>query len=245
MEWKDDAVILGTQRHGEAHAILDCLTAAHGRWRALVRGGGGRRLAGVLAPGNAVRLGWRARLDQQLGSFEVELLRSRIAPIMADPARLLALLSITGTIRASLPERESHDAVHTGLSAFLDLLADRSMPVEDWGGALVRLELGLLADLGYGLDLAQCALTGARSGLAHVSPRTGRAVSLDAGRPWQDRLLPLPVFLTDERASAPDRAAIVAGLRLSGHFLAALEARGLARQMPPERDRLIDRLSRE
>lgn len=245
MEWSDEAVLLAIARHGEHHAIIDCLTATRGRWRGLVRGGKGRRMQGILQPGNEVAARWRARLDHQLGAVEVEPTVSRIADILGDADRLLALMAATGTVMATLPEREPHGAVYQALRAFLDLLADQEMAALDWGGALVRLELGLLTDLGYGLDLGSCAATGSLDELVHVSPKSGRAVSREAGRPWADRLLALPAFLLRPDARPEGRTALADGLRLTGHFLEALVAAQQARDLPRERGRLLDRLSSE
>lgn len=240
MQWTDDAIVLSVRKYGESAAILHVLTPAHGRHAGLVRGGAGRRQRGNLQVGNQVSVTWRGRLDEQLGSFAVELAAARAAAWLDDAGRLGALTAAAAVVQAALPERESHPEVYADFCALLDAL-DRDPA---WVRAYVRWELALLADLGYGLDLAQCAATGVVDNLIYVSPRSGRAVSAEAGAPYRDKLLALPDFLrADAPAAAPDTGALVAGLTLTGHFLAhhVLEPHG--GHLPPARLRLVDRLS--
>jgi DNA repair protein RecO (recombination protein O) len=223
MEWGDDGIVLGTRRHGEANAILEAMTRDHGRHLGLVRGGGGSRLRPVLQPGNTLRLSWRARLDEHLGHYTVEPLRLHAASQLAASHVVYGVTHLAALCRL-LPERDPHPEVHEQLSAILDELDDRTAAA----ARMVRFELQMLAELGFGLDLANCAATGTASELAFVSPKSGRAVSRGAGEPWQDRLLRLPRFLSEE--GAPSTEELADGFLLTGFFLArhVLEPRGLA-----------------
>ncbi|MFQ5954010.1 MAG: DNA repair protein RecO, partial [Kiloniellales bacterium] len=214
---------------------------AHGRHAGLVHGGGSARARGIYQPGNRVSVHWRARLEEHLGSYRCELVAAEAAPLMDDPGRLGALASACALIEAGLPERAPHPALYRDTLRLVDALTGPS-----WGQAYVRWELALIAELGFGLDLTACAVTGATERLAYVSPKTGRAVSLAAGAPWRDRLLALPRFLirpTDTGGAGQD-AEILAGLRLTGHFLERHVFCEPHRKMPAARTRLAERLRR-
>jgi DNA repair protein RecO (recombination protein O) len=236
IEWRDEGIVLAVRPHGETSAIADLFTTVHGRHAGVVRGGVGRRMRPVLQPGNVVSATWRARLDEHIGAFTVEPLRSSAA-LMSDRAALAALNAITGLLSFALAERDPHAELYKRTAALL-----ASLDGDDWPAAYLRWELRLLDDLGSGLDLATCAVTGDAEGLAYVSPRTGRAVSQAGAGDWSDRLLPLPeAMLSDGPADIPD---VLAGLRTTGHFLAHVaEALG-DRPLPPARDRLIAELAR-
>ena len=234
--WRDEGVLLSARRHGEADAIIEALTAAHGRHAGVVKGGGGRRMA-QLQPGTQIALEWRARLADHLGTVRVEPLRDRAGAIMADACALAALSSAAALLCAFLPEREPCAELYARSVALMDALAAGP----GWGAAYARWELDLLATLGFGLDLSACAATGATGALVWVSPRTGRAVSAAAGAPYADRLLALPSFLLGEGEAAPGDLA--AALRLTGWFLDrwAAPAFGLE-AAPPARARLAARI---
>jgi DNA repair protein RecO (recombination protein O) len=226
MEWTDDGIVLGTRRHGEANAIVELMTHGHGRHLGLVRGGAGSRLRPVLQPGNTVRAVWRARLDEHLGYYVVEGLRLRTGAFLAVPHGVSAVTHLAALCRL-LPERDPHESVCDALEDVLDRLDDSRAA----GARVVRFELDLLGELGFGLDLTACAVTGVHTGLVYVSPKSGRAVSREAGEPWHDRLLPLPAFLRgEEGASEPSPDDLAAGFALTGFFLSrhAFEPRGLA-----------------
>jgi DNA repair protein RecO (recombination protein O) len=219
MEWTEDAIVLSTRRQGEANAVLEAMTRTRGRHLGLVRGARGRRLAASLQPGNVLTLTWRARLDEHLGYFTVEPLRLRAADLMQSAIALNAVQTLASHLRL-LPERDPHPALHAALDEILD--RNLSDPAEA-GQLVVAFELLLLDELGVGLDLDTCALTGAVDDLAWVSPKTGRAAARTAGAPFADRLLALPPFLARRPGSnhpPPSPADIAAGLRLTGHFLA-------------------------
>jgi len=223
MEWTDDGIVLGTRRHGEGNAILEVMTRGHGRHLGLVRGGSGPRLRPLLQPGNTVRVVWRARLDEHLGHYAVEPLHLHGASQLAASHVVYGVTHLAALCRL-LPERDPHPEVHDHLAAMLGRLD------EPMGAAaeMVRFELQMLAELGFGLDLASCAATGAEDDLGYVSPKSGRAVSRAAALPWQERMFRLPAFLSD--TVEPSRDDIADGFALTGFFLMrhVLDPRGLA-----------------
>ncbi|MGF1639351.1 MAG: DNA repair protein RecO [Rhodospirillales bacterium] len=239
MEWSDDGVVLAVRGHGEASAVVSMLTRDHGRHAGLVRGATGKRLRGVLQPGNLVRATWRARLSEHLGGFGCELIQAVAAEVMADGDRLAALAAASALGETALPEREPHPRVFDGLVALLAAMTAS----EAWPSAYVKWELGLLGELGFGLDLDRCAVTGGRDGLAFVSPRTGRAVCRRAAEPYRARLLVLPPFLL-AAGGAGSAEEVAQGLVLTGHFLERhLYASG-NRPLPAARHRLAEKLAR-
>jgi len=239
MEWTDEGIVIGVRRHGEANAIVEAMTAMHGRHLGLVRGGAGSRLRPILQPGNTVALTWRARLDEHLGHYAVEGLRLRAATFLSVPFALYGLAHLCALVRL-LPERDPHPAMHRVLEDMLDAL--------DHPGAaathLARFELQLLAELGFGLDLTQCAATGARNDLVYVSPKSGRAVSRQAGAPWQEKLLRLPAFLGGNAEGDVTRSDLAHAFALTGFFLGrhVLEPRGGV--LPQERTRFLAAIMR-
>lgn len=240
MEWRDEAIIIGTRRHGETSVILEVLTRGHGRHLGLVRGGRSRRMQPVLQAGNRVELVWRARLDEHLGTFQAEALELNAARFFASPVALQALQTLAAHLRL-LPERDPHPGL---FDAFRIALGEFDAP-RAAAELLVRMELLVLEELGFGLDLERCAATGAREALVYVSPRTGRAVSAAAGRPYHDRMLALPTFLRRGSGQRGDLAGLEAAFRLSGHFLElnAYGPRGLA--MPAARAGFLSAMRRE
>jgi DNA repair protein RecO (recombination protein O) len=224
MEWTDIGIVLGTRRHGEANAILELMTPAHGRHLGLVRGGGGTRLRPVLQAGNTVAVTWRARLDEHLGHYAVEGLELRAASFLGRAHAVYGVTHLAALCRL-LPERDPHPAIY---EALLALLAEIAEPLRLAAG-IARFELQLLSELGFGLDLSECAATGAASDLVYVSPKSGRAVSRAAGQPWHDRLFSLPVFLSEFDVGDPGPDELAAAFRLTGYFLdrRMFEPRGL------------------
>ncbi len=226
MEWRDEGLIIGVRRHGEGSAIVEAMTRAHGRHLGLVRGGRSARMRATLQPGNTLGLVWRARLDEHLGAFAVEPLTLRAGRLMESPLALSGLAWL-GALARLLPERDPHEAAYEALTLILERLDDAA-----FAPPLVALfERQILAECGFPLDLSRCAATGAAEDLAYVSPRSGRAVSLAAGEPWRNRLLPLPAFLRAGGLDAlPSAADIADAFRTTGFFLArdAFAARGEA-----------------
>jgi DNA repair protein RecO (recombination protein O) len=234
MQWTDEGFVLGVRRHGEANAILELMTREHGRHLGLVRGGAGSRLRPVLQPGNRVNATWRARLDEHLGHYVVEGLDLPAASLFAAAHAVYGVTHL-GALCRLLPERDPHPHIHAALEDVLGCLVDARLA----GPHVVRFELQLLSELGFGLDLDRCAATGATDELAYVSPRTGRAVSREAGRPWQDKLLRLPGFL-GETGPAPSADELADGFAVTGFFLSrhVLEPRGLA--LPDARSSFVN-----
>lgn len=229
MEWRDEGILLTARRHGESAAIAEIFTAAHGRHAGVVRGGAGRRLAPVLQPGARLAVAWSARLEDHVGAFRVEPVGADRGALLDDAAALAALGSVAALVLAVLPERDPHPGLYEQTLTLVAALG----AVEDWPARYAAWELSLLAELGFGLDLGACAVTGTREGLAFVSPRTGRAVSREGAGAWADRLLPLPAFLAVGWASAPAASEVAAALALTGHFLEARVAPGLRREVLP------------
>jgi DNA repair protein RecO (recombination protein O) len=240
MEWTDEGVVLGVRSHGETAAVVDLFTRAHGRHSGLVHGGRSRRLRPVLQVGNHVDATWKARLADNLGHYNVELRRGFVAPLMEDPAALAAITSMAALARL-LPERDPHPNLFEITLFVLGYLDDAAV----WPALVVRWELALLDELGFGLDLATCAATGATADLIYVSPKSGRAVSAEAGEPYKERLLVLPRFLrTGGAAAAVATDDITAGFALTGTFLEARVLLPHGLEMPEARGRLVSYLRR-
>jgi len=218
MEWRDEGIVLSVARHGEADALLEVMTRSHGRARGFIKGGLGRRNKANLQAGNKLSLIWRSRIETNLGRFTVELLNSPLGLMLGDGARLSALAAATAVVASTLTERECHTSVYEGLQAVIALMEHQEGSSAVWGAALSRLELGILAELGYGLDLSECAATGSKDNLIYVSPKSGRAVSAEAGVPYKHKLLGLPAFLVQESEVPSEEEALVA-LQLTGYFL--------------------------
>jgi DNA repair protein RecO (recombination protein O) len=235
LSWREECDLLAARRHGETDAIVDLFAPSRGRWVAVVKGGAGRRLRPSLQPGARLSVEWRARLEEHVGTARVEPLRGRAGALMSDADALSALSAAAALLVAALPEREPHPALHARTAALFDALGR-----EGWPAAYARWELSLLAELGYALDLSVCAATGATGRLVWVSPKSGRAVSAEAGAPYAERLLPLPPFLTG--AAPPGREDVAAALRLTGFFLTAALRESGREGLPPARLRLAERL---
>jgi DNA repair protein RecO (recombination protein O) len=237
MDWDAPAIVLDARPYGEGDAVAAVMTEAHGLHRGLARGGAGRAGAAIWQPGNLVQVHWVARLAEQLGSFSAELIHPAAALALDDPLALAMLSAACAVAEGALPEREPHPRVFHGLLSFIARLSQGPTMLAD----LVRWETLLLADLGYGLDLSACAVTGETAGLAYVSPRTGRAVTAAAAGDWTGRLLRLPGFLVGANTSAA--ADWRDGLTLTGHFLARDAFGHLHRPLPAARRMLYDRVA--
>jgi DNA repair protein RecO (recombination protein O) len=224
MEWIDEGIVLGVRRHGESSAIVELLTRGHGRHLGLVRGGAGKRMRPVLQPGNGVGAVWRARLDEHLGYFVLEATRLRAASLLASPHAVYGVTHLAALARL-LPERDPHEDIYGMLERMLDDFEDARIAAAH----LIRFELAMLAELGFGLDLETCAATGATEDLLYVSPKSGSAVSRSAGAPFRDRLLRLPAFLRGgEVSNGWSEQDLSDGFALTGLFLLrhVLEPRG-------------------
>jgi DNA repair protein RecO (recombination protein O) len=233
MQWIDEGIVLGVRRHGESSVILELMTQARGRHLGLVRGGAGRRLRGVLQPGNSLRATWRARLDDHLGNYAVEAVNLRAAGYLSAAHAVHGVTHLAALCRL-LAEREPHVRMHGELETILDALDDAATVAP----MIARFELAFLAELGFGLDLSSCAATGTADDLIYVSPRSGRAVSGAAGAAYHDKLLKLPAFLSRDVVAA-SAADLADAFSLTGFFLDryAFAPRGLP--VPDARARFV------
>jgi DNA repair protein RecO (recombination protein O) len=239
MEWRDQGILLSVRRHGETSAIIEVFTPNQGRHAGVVRGGTSRKIAPILQPGAQLDLTWRARLEDHIGAFTVEPVRSRAAVAMGDRLMLAGLNAVTALVAFCLPEREVHLPLYRRTEALLDLLGQGDV----WPLAYLQWEMSLLEELGYGLDLSCCAVTGDTEGLAYVSPKSGRAVSSVGAGEWAERLLPLPDILRG--VGAGEDAQIAQAFRTTGYFLSAHLAADLGgKPLPEARARFVEAFSR-
>lgn len=213
MEWRDDGILLAVRKHGEGSAIADIFTPNHGRHAGVIRGATSRKMTPILQPGAQLDVTWRARLEDHIGSFTVEPVRGRAGQIFTDRLALAGLNAVTALLTFALPERQAYPQLYSRTLGVLDLLGEPAL----WPLAYLRWEMGLLEDLGFGLDLSACAATGRTDNLIYVSPKTGRAVSAQGAGDWADRLLPLPPVML-RQGDAPDTE-IAEAFRTTGYFL--------------------------
>ncbi|HVG47762.1 MAG TPA: DNA repair protein RecO [Rubellimicrobium sp.] len=238
IEWRDEGILLAVRPHGETSAIVEAFCEVHGRHAGVVLGGVSRRMRPFLQPGVLASLGWRARLDEPLGHFTVEPVRNRVGSVLGDRLALAGIGAVTALLREVLPERAAHPRLYERTNALLDLLGQG----EVWPLAYLQWEMFLLEDMGFGLDLAACAVTGDTEDLLYVSPRTGRAVSRAGAGEFAPRLLPLPPVLRGEGEAGAE--AIGAALGVTGHFLKErLLPEG--KELPAARERLLSAIGRE
>ena len=238
MDWESEGYVLSVKKHGETSAIIDVFTPDKGRHLGLVRGGVSRRSRPVLQPGNKVKVVWRGRLSEHLGTYTVEAISARAAELMDDRLSLAGLNAICAVARECLPEREPHLDVYKALEVLIDNLHEPDI----WPALYIRWEAGLLTAMGYGLDLKSCAATGVNDNLTHVSPRSGRAVSASAAEPYKDKLLALPAFLYGLPYASPED--IANGFALTGYFLETRVQWGVNKTLPDARARMIERVLR-
>jgi len=239
IEWRDQGILLSARPHGESAAIVEVLTEQKGRHAGVVRGGASRKLAPVLQTGAQLDLTWKARLEDHLGSFSVELIKSRSAAAMGDRLSLAGVAAVASLLVSALPERESHTALYWRTVGLFDMLGDIAL----WPLAYLRWEMALLEELGFGLDLSACAATGINEELTYISPKSGRAVSAQGAGDWAARLLPLPPVMKGEGDGSPDE--IVQALGTTGYFLEHKLFAALGKKSLPEaRHRLIVAIGR-
>lgn len=236
-----EAIVCAVRTHGEHGAVVRALTAEAGLVAGYVRGGRSRRVRPILVPGNLVALELRARTEEQLAGATAELLASR-APLLAEPLAAAAIDWLTSVTAAILPESQPYPALYAGLSAVLDAIGV-APSARQWAAALARYELLLLAELGFGLNLDECVVTGTADDLAFVSPKSGGAVSVGAAAGYEQRLLRLPPFLRGADVD-PSLADVIDGLVITGLFLDRDLLEGRNRDLLAVRARLIDRLNR-
>jgi DNA repair protein RecO (recombination protein O) len=239
VQWQDEGLILSVRPHGETAAVVELLTRNHGRHLGLVHGGRSRRLRPVLQVGNHVDVTWKARLEERLGMFTVDL-RAALSLATLDSANALAALLSIATLARELPERDPHQSLYEITLFVMGFFGDDDL----WPPLYVRWELALLENLGLGLDLAQCAATGSNDHLVYVSPKSGRAVSASAGEPYRERLLALPQFLTKASTGHVGADGLKDGLALTGHFLATRVFAPRGDNLPEPRQRLVSLLQK-
>ncbi len=238
MNFTDTGIVLDARAHGETHAVVDVFTEQHGRWAGLVYGGQGRKMRPLLQAGNEVTLEWKGRGEDTLGHFSLEMAHARAGEAMGERLSLAGLSAACALAHAVLPEREAHAPSYAAMAVLLATLDE----IEVWPALMARWELGLLAELGFGLTLDRCAATGARENLIYVSPRSACAVSAEAGEPYKDKLLPLPAFLRGASGEATLAEAIDA-LTTTGHFIETRILHISDKQLPEARLRVVELLT--
>lgn len=239
MEWHDQGIILSVRPHSETNAVVEIFTKTQGRCLGLVHGGRSRTKRPMLQVGNYVDATWRARLSEHLGMFRIELMKAHAAFLLEDRLALAALNSLCALVRL-LPERDPHQGLYEACMLILEHIDNSDI----WPSLLVRWELELLNELGFGLDFSKCAATGQTEDLVYVSPKSGRAVSTLAGQPYHDSLLKLPAFLLRQTHEASQNQSVLDGFALTGFFLEKyiMQPRGL--DSPEARARLISYLKK-
>ena len=239
MEWRSVGILLAARKHGETSLIIDTFCPGHGRYLGVVKGGASRKFAPILQVGAQLDLTWKARLQDHLGSFKVELVRARTVHAMSDRILAAGLTSVSTILSRVLPERQAYDSFYRTTEDLLDLLNQPNI----WPMAYLRWELELLTVLGYGLDLSKCAVSGSTEKLRYVSPRTGRAISEQAAGEWVSKLLHLPSIILKGSGNSDS---IIDGLKLTGYFLTKKVFNELSVRSPvSERQRFVDLLSQK
>jgi DNA repair protein RecO (recombination protein O) len=236
MEFHEEAFVLSARAHGDTGVVADLLTETHGRHAAYVAGGASRKMKPFLQPGSRVIADYRARTSDHLGSARLEAVGEGASALFDDSMALTGLAAATAVTQGALPEREAHPGAFL---AFEALMGAFQIP-EVWPAIFVRFEAGLLEDLGFGLDLSRCAATGTMDDLIYVSPRTGRAVSREAGAPYADKMLKLPPFMLGAQAGLGE-GDVGAGLDLTGHFLEQFVFNPQNKPLPPARDWMMSK----
>lgn len=237
MIWTDHAIVLSTRKHGENSVIANVLTREHGRHAGLVRGGAGKRLSPLLQPGNLLRVEWKGRLDEHLGTFQVEMEESYSAKAMTNRDMLIKLNLVCAMCESCLPERQHIDGLFGSTLLLFSILEESRL----WPEVYQNWELGLLNELGYGLDLTACAATGQTGDLIYISPKSGKAISRDAGEPYKNKLFPLPYHLLVDEVM-PTKNDLLATLKITEHFIERFILTPVGKKIPSARQRFIDRL---
>ncbi|MEJ6594009.1 DNA repair protein RecO [Parasphingorhabdus sp.] len=237
---RTSAIICSVKSHGEHGAVVRSLTPKNGLVTGYVRGAHSRTMRPVLIPSNIVQADYRARTEGQLASMTAELQHSR-GPFLGEPLASAALDWVTALTATVLPEEQSYPQLHLALSALLDAICG-APSAKGWAVALVRYELLLLSELGFGLTLDKCAVTGSQDDLVYISPKSAMAVSIGAGSLYKDRLLPFPAFLKEP--VTPEWDDIFDGLRVTGFFLKRHFFEDRRRDVMAARTVLVDRLKR-
>ena len=235
MIWKDEGLVLSTRRYGENSLIVNLLTNKHGRHSGMVRAGSSTRNRGLYQPGNHLRVEWKGRLIEHLGTFIGELVKSNAAVLFNDPLPLIALSSATAILDVVLPERAPVPEQFAELTQLIEFLGKTG-----WEIRYLRWEMKLLQHLGFGLDLTECAATGSKQDLIYVSPKSGRSVSAVAGKKYRKKLLDLPAFFISQDEHKVENACLSKGFTLTGYFLARHALNDVNQKLPAARIRLAE-----
>ena len=232
--WNDEGFVLSARAHGETNAVVSLFTAAHGRHMGLLHGGASKSKKAVIEVGNFVSAEWQARLDEQLGTYQIEMMRAYSSVVLDDSMKLAALSSACALLDQALPEREPQAGIYAATAALFEVFY-LSSESDQWVPAYLKWEIGMLDALGFGLDVSRCAVSGQSEGLAYISPRTGHAVQKAHAGPYESRLLPLPACLGGAE-DLPDE--LSAGLAVTGHFLQKHIFSLVHKELPQSRIRL-------
>ncbi len=238
MNWTDDAFVLSSKRHGESSVILYLLTKNRGKHAGFIRSINKKNIKSTIQPGNLVRVNWRARVEESLGNYNLELIESLSTNFLYNPIYLLTLSSICSLCNETLPEREPVPSIYTCVNEIINLFSEQK---EILISKYIFFELDMLSSLGFGLDLSSCVLTGSRKDLAWVSPKSGKAVSYNSGLEYSNKLLYLPPFLIEKKYTK-DIGEIFKALTLTGYFLKKFLYKDMGRNLPLNRIRLFQKI---
>lgn len=242
VHFSDEGIVVFLRKHGEHAAIVECLTEQHGRVAGLAKSAYSKHNRGLFMPGNQLRLEWSARLEEHLGVWKAELMTAYAAELMVDRGALGAMQYVNNLLRITLPEREAHPRLYAELQMLYDQLRSG---VQDIRAQLILLEARLLKELGYGLDVSQCAATGTTEKLIYLSPKTGRAVSAEAGRPYHSKLLPLPEWFRyalidgDLLSEKVEEGALADAAHITGYFITHYLLEPVGKTLPEGREGVI------
>lgn len=216
-QWQDQGIVIHARRHGENGAVVTLLTENYGRYSGYVRGATGKTMRGALELGNVVSAKWQSRVSDGLGGYTLELNENPSAHILHDPHKLLAIQAVCALCDAALPDREAHHGLFHGTLALFDAVKNQDI----WLISYIYWEISYLKELGFSLDLSKCAGGGDQFDLKYVSPKTGRAVSGDAGEPYKEKLLALASFLAPNHTAEVkiDDEEIKKAFKMTNYFL--------------------------
>jgi len=215
MHWNDPAIVLGSKKYGESAAVVCLLTQSHGLYKGLVRSMNGKAARGIFQTGNFIDAKWSGRLPEHLGNFSAELTKPNAALLLSDSVKLTALGAICSLLEMTLPERDQCPDIYDRLYNFIEIMCQS----DSWQYEYVILELELLTHLGFGLDLSECAATGATEDLVYLSPKSGRAVSRKAGEPYKSKLFLLPEYFITGEINEKTEGNALNGLDICAYFL--------------------------
>jgi DNA repair protein RecO (recombination protein O) len=242
IEWQEQALVVEAAKFAEHDALVTLFTPTRGIVKAIVKGALSRRQRAGLEPLTLVEANFQARLPEHLGRATLHILTPYAARVLADPIKLTAISSLATLMKTSLPEHDPHPELFEGVARWLETMLHTS-EAQHWLPHYIGLEIAILEVLGFGLDLSRCAATGSREDLRYVSPKSGRAVSREAGAQYAAKLLPLPDFLRGATART-EWSELADGLRMTAHFIEHWLLAAIHRPLPPLRARLGEQVGR-